>query len=35
VDDRPPLEQVEKKIEQFRQDVLNEMFAPPKKKEAK
>ena len=34
-DDRPPIEQVEKKIEQFRQDVLNEMFAPPKKKEIK
>jgi hypothetical protein len=35
VDDRPPIEQVEKKIEQFRQDVLNEMFAPPKQKESK
>ena len=31
VDDRPPIDQVEKKIEQFRQDILNEMFAPPKK----
>jgi len=35
VDDRPPIDQVEKKIEQFRQDVLNEMFAPPKRKESK
>jgi len=34
VDDRPPIEQVEKKIEQFRQDILNEMFAP-KRKESK
>jgi hypothetical protein len=32
VDDRPPLEEVEKKLEQFRQDILNEMFAPPRKK---
>ncbi|HXB19791.1 MAG TPA: hypothetical protein VNV88_00345 [Candidatus Solibacter sp.] len=32
VDDRPPLEAVEKKLEQFRQDILNEMFAPPRKK---
>ncbi|HWX52984.1 MAG TPA: hypothetical protein VN176_00190 [Verrucomicrobiae bacterium] len=31
VDDRPPLDEVEKKLEQFRQDILNEMFAPPKK----
>jgi predicted Holliday junction resolvase-like endonuclease len=31
VDDRPPLEEVEKKIERFRQDLLDEMFAPPKK----
>ena len=31
-DDRPPLDAVEKKLEQFRQDILNEMFAPPKKK---
>lgn len=31
-DDRPPLDAVEKKLEQFRQDLLNEMFAPPKKK---
>ena len=33
--DRPALEAVEKKIEQFRQDILNEMFAPEKKKEKK
>lgn len=32
VEDRPPLDDVEKKLEQFRQDILNEMFAPPKKK---
>ena len=32
VDDRPALEEVEKKLEQFRQDILNEMFAPPRKK---
>jgi hypothetical protein len=31
-DDRPPLDDVEKKLEQFRQDILNEMFAPPRKK---
>ena len=31
VDDRPPLDAVEKKIEQFRQDLLNAMFSPPKK----
>ena len=31
-EDRPPLDEVEKKLEQFRQDILNEMFAPPKKK---
>jgi|SRR5579859_419203 len=31
-EDRPPLDAVEKKLEQFRQDILNEMFAPPKKK---
>ena len=32
VDDRPPLDAVEKKIEQFRQDLLDAMF-PPRKKE--
>jgi hypothetical protein len=32
VDDRPPLDAVEKKLEQYRQDILDEMFAPPKKK---
>src|SRR5215831_17904090 len=32
VDDRPPLDVVEKKIEQFRQDLLDAMF-PPRKKE--
>jgi len=32
-DDRPPLEAVEKKLADFRQDLLNEMFAPKKKKE--
>ncbi|HEV3037584.1 MAG TPA: hypothetical protein VHA33_07355 [Candidatus Angelobacter sp.] len=31
-DDRPPLDAIEKKLEQLRQDLLNEMFAPPKKK---
>lgn len=31
VDDRPPLDEVEKKIAQFRQDLLDAMF-PPKKK---
>jgi ribosomal protein S8 len=31
VEDRPPLDGVEKKIEQFRQDVLDAMFAPKKK----
>ncbi len=35
-DDRPPLEDVVKKLEKFQQDLLNEMFAPPgKKKESK
>jgi hypothetical protein len=29
-DDRPPLDAVEKKLEQFRQDILDAMFAPPK-----
>src|SRR6185312_53445 len=32
-EDRPPLEAVEKKLADFRQDLLNEMFAPKKKKE--
>lgn len=31
VDDRPPLEDVVKKIEHFRQELLNAMFADPKK----
>ncbi len=31
-EDRPPLDEVEKKLEQYRQDILNEMFAPPRKK---
>lgn len=31
VDDRPPLDAVEKKIEQFRQDLLDSMFSPKKK----
>jgi hypothetical protein len=31
VEDRPPLDAVEKKIDQFRQDLLDAMF-PPKKK---
>lgn len=31
VDDRPPLDEVEKRIEQFRQDLLDAMFAPKKK----
>jgi len=30
-EDRPPVEAVEKKLEQFGQDVLDAMFAPPKK----
>jgi len=30
-DDRPDLDAVEKKLEQFRQDLLDAMFAPPKK----
>jgi len=30
-DDRPPLEAVEKKLAEFRQDLLNVMFAPRKK----
>ena len=31
VEDRPPLDAVEKKIEQFRQDLLDAMFGPKKK----
>lgn len=31
VEDRPPLDAVERKIEQFRQDLLNAMFSPKKK----
>jgi len=31
VDDRPPLEQVEKQLERLRNDLLDAMFAPPKK----
>ena len=31
VDDRPPVAKVEKQLEQFRQDILDAMFAPPKK----
>jgi len=31
LEDRPPLDDVEKKIEQFRQDLLDAMFAPKKK----
>jgi polyhydroxyalkanoate synthesis regulator phasin len=31
VEDRPPLDAVEKKIEQFRQDLLDAMFPPRKK----
>ena len=30
-DDRPPLEQVEKNISDFRQDLLNAMFGTPRK----
>jgi hypothetical protein len=31
IDDRPPLEEVEKQIEKLRKDLLDAMFAPPKK----
>jgi hypothetical protein len=31
VEDRPPVEAARKKIEQFRQDLLDTMFAPKKK----
>lgn len=31
VEDRPPVEAAQKKIEQFRQDLLDTMFAPKKK----
>jgi len=34
VDDRPPLDAVEKKIEQFRQDLLDAMFLPRKKEKS-
>ena len=30
-DDRPPLEDAQKKLERFRQDLLNAMFTDPKK----
>ena len=30
-EDRPPVEAVEKKLEQFGQEILEAMFAPPKK----
>lgn len=33
VEDRPPLDAVEKKIEDFRQDLLDAMFSPKKKKD--
>ncbi|MGH9565931.1 MAG: hypothetical protein ACRD4F_05420 [Candidatus Angelobacter sp.] len=32
VDDRAPVENVEKNLSDFRQDLLNAMFAPPKRK---
>lgn len=32
VDDRPPVENVEKKLSDYRQDLLNAMFGPPKRK---
>ena len=32
-EDRPPVEAVEKKLEQFGQDMLDAMFAPPKKEQ--
>ncbi len=35
VDDRPPVEKVEKQLEQFRQEILDAMFAPPKKEKTK
>jgi hypothetical protein len=31
-DDRPPLEEAEKEISDFRQDMLNAMFGSPRKK---
>src|SRR6266567_5439861 len=34
-EDRPALEEVEKKLAQFRQDILDTMFAPKPKKETK
>jgi hypothetical protein len=30
-EDRPPVEEVEKQLEQFTEDLLESMFAPPKK----
>jgi Tfp pilus assembly pilus retraction ATPase PilT len=35
VDDRPPVEKVEKQLQQFRQEILDAMFAPPKKEKKK
>ena len=32
-EDRPPVQAVEKKLEQFGQDMLDAMFAPPKKEQ--
>jgi hypothetical protein len=32
-EDRPPVQAVEKKLEQFGQDILEAMFAPPKKEQ--
>ena len=32
-EDRPPVEAVEKKLEQFGEDILEAMFAPPKKEQ--
>ena len=33
-DDRPQVENIQKQLDQFRLDILNEMFKPPKKKAA-
>ena len=33
--ERPSVERVEKQLEQFRQDILDAMFAPPKKEKKK
>ncbi len=35
VDDRPAVDKVEKQVEQYRQDILEAMFAPPKKDKEK